>query len=164
MEPEAQMPAENCTRTLRAKEQHHSESATYRGHPLERVSQQTQERDKHLLSPPGGSPTFSFISFNPNLDPDPGRGCHNFEKQKAVITNPDVLWIRGATTFFHTAPALSCWQEEGSPRGCSAQSRELGHQLQHRGLTRVVSGCNLRVLKRGQECQIVAWETPRNWT
>ena len=82
------MPAENCTRTLRAKEQHHSESATYRGHPLERVSQRTQERDKHLLSPPGGSPTFSFISFNPNLDPDPGRGCHNFEKQKAVNNQP----------------------------------------------------------------------------
>lgn len=36
--PEAQMPAENCTRTLRTKEQHHSESATYTGHPLERVS------------------------------------------------------------------------------------------------------------------------------
>ena len=86
------------------------------------------------------------------------------KSRKQLITNPHVLWIRGATTSFHMAPALSCWQEEGSPRGCSAQSRELGHQLQHQGLTRVVSGCNLRVLKRGQECQIVAWETPRNWT
>lgn len=29
-------------------------------------------------------PTFSFTSLNPSLEPDPGKGRHNFEKQKAV--------------------------------------------------------------------------------
>lgn len=88
-------------------------------------------------------PTFSFTSLNPSLEPDPGKGRHNFEKQKAVkqqttdvLPCPSMLPLllapagvpatptsssalsSGASVSFTRRSDLRAGEEEGGRCGC----------------------------------------------
>lgn len=63
-------------------------------------------------------PTSSFTSLNPSLDPDPGRGRHNFEKQKAVSGKPQMSCPSALPLLL--APA----GVHATPRSSSAPSSE----------------------------------------